>query len=525
MSFPTDNRRRSGVLSPTMGRDDRNGLDIKLPVYLNLAPNYDATLTPRWLSKRGLMLGGEFRYLKKHSQGSFEGTWLPDDDITGRDRSYLSVAHSTSFNRHWFGSANLKHVSDVDYFSDFGDSIYNTSVSLLPSSAGLYGRGLFWNASLSAERWQIANPLLPPGSEPYRRLPRLRADAHKPLARWFEAGLGFEAVNFDHDSLDGGRRVDFQPYVRLPLGGGAWFVTPELAWRYTAYSLDEGLAANGDRSPSRSLPFFCVDAGAYFYGPLRWRQGFIQTLEPRLYYLRVPYRDQDALPLFDTRELTFSWSSLFRDNRFGGADRQADADQLTLAITTRWLSTTDGRERLSMSLGRISYFETPRVTVPGAQPLSDNGSDWVVQAEVSANERWKIGIAQQWDPDHRQTELSSVRSQVRFKKGGLFNAAYRYRRSQLEQTDLSLVLPVNSKWNLYGRWNYSLRDNQTLDALAGAEWRGCCMAVRILGRQYIRSFNSRQNLGLYLEIELNGLGGFGRNTATLLNDAILGYSR
>jgi LPS-assembly protein len=251
----------------------------------------------------------------------------------------------------------------------------------------------------------------------------------------------------------------------------------------------------------------------------------LQTLEPRLYYLRVPYRNQDDLPLFDTRELTFGWTSLFRDNRFGGADRQSDANQLTLALTTRLMSTDDGREKLSASVGRITYFDPPQVAIPGSPPISDNGSDWVAQVDWSITDNWTVGAAQQWDPDHRQTDLSSVHSQLRLHNGTVLNAAYRYRRNSLEQTDLSFVVPVNPNWSLYGRWNFSLRDNQTIEALGGFQWKSCCVAVRLLGRQYIRSFNSRQNLGLYLEIELTGMGSFGRDTARLLDNAILGYAR
>ena len=574
VSFPTDNERKTGVLAPTMGRDDRNGLDLKLPVYLNLAPNYDATITPRWLSKRGLMLGGEFRYLTERSRGHVEATYLPHDQIdadanplsaqsqvSGDDRSMLSWQHGTVLSRHWFLDADLNNVSDKYYLSDFGDSIAATSISLVSSRAGLYGRGKFWSASLSAESWQIASPLLADGDEPYRRLPRLQASAWRPLARWFEAGVHLEAVRFSHENFgaanagkyDGGNRLDVQPWIRFPFGGSAWFVTPQLSWRYTRYDgLDGQPVDNGGMpaSATRSLPIVSLDAGAYFERGFEWRGShYIQTLEPRLYYLRVPYRDQDELPLFDTRELTFGWTSLFRDNRFGGADRQSDANQLTLALTTRFLSATDGSEKLSAGLGRITYFDAPRVlltrdcqptptpgcSTPSAPLTNDDGSDWVANIDWQVSDWWQVGVTHQWDPTGKRTDLSSVRTQFRLPHGAIVNAAYRFRRELpnqpgLEQTDLSFVIPVNRNWNLYGRWNYSLRDDaatdpQTIEALAGFEWNSCCVAVRVLGRQYIRSFDSRKNLGLYVEIELNGLGSFGRDTARLLDDAILGYAR
>lgn len=553
VSFPTDDKRRTGVLAPTIGRDDRNGLDFKVPVYLNLAPNYDATITPRWLSKRGLMLGGEFRYLTERSRGHLEGTYLhhdqldvdplsPQAQVAGDDRSMVSWQHNTVLSRHWYLDADLNNVSDKWYLSDFGDSIDSTSISLVGSRAGLNGRGKFWSASLSAESWQIASPLLADGDEPYRRLPRLQASAWRPFTRWFEAGLNLEAVRFSHENFglgnpgkyDGGNRLDVQPWVRLPFGGAAWFVTPQLAWRYTRYDGLDGQPVELGGAPSsatRSLPIASLDAGAYFERSFQWHGGdYIQTLEPRLYYLRVPYREQNDLPVFDTRELTFGWTSLFRDNRFGGADRQSDANQVALALTTRVLSAADGRERLGFGIGRITYFDPPRVRLPDSPPISDNGSAWVANVDLSVSDWWSLGVTHQWDPDNRNTELSSVRTQLRLHQGTIVNAAYRFRRQAanqpgLEQTDLSFVIPVNRNWNLYGRWNYSLRDNQTIEALAGFEWNSCCVAVRLLGRQYIRSFDSRQNFGLYLEIELNGLGSFGRDTARLLDDAILGYAR
>lgn len=525
--FPTDDRRRTGLLAPTLGYDDRNGFEYEQPIYLNLAPNYDATLKPRWIGERGLMLGGEFRYLTERSAGTFEGGWLPDDDLDGRDRGWARWTHGTRLGEHWFAQANLNHVSDREYYSDFGDSLSTTTISLVESTAGLYGRGLYWSASLAAQDWRIANPLLAEGSEPYRRLPTAQLRWDQPFGRHLEAGIEAEAVRFDGRDRPGGERVDLQPFVRFPMGGAAWFATPKLAWRYTAYSLDDSLVPpGGDASPDRSLPVMSLDMGAFFERAFTLGGGqHVQTLEPRLFYLYVPYRDQDALPLFDTQALSFSWPGLFRENRFAGGDRQGDANQATFALTSRVLDGNDGHERMSFSLGRIHYFEAPRVTVPGAPALSDEGSAWIAEASVALGRRWSLGLVQQWDPDSERTALSAIRSQWRFGEGGLVNAAYRYRAGLLEQTDLSFVLPIRRDWRLVGRWNYSLRDRQSLEALAGVEWSSCCVAVRVLGRRYVREFSGEQNTGIYLEVELNGVGSFGRSTARLLDDAILDYSR
>lgn len=525
--FPTDDRRRTGLLAPKVGYDELNGFEYEQPIYLNLAPNYDATLTPRVLGHRGLMLGGEFRYLTQRNRGEIDATWLPDDDITGNDRGLASWRHTTSLGPQWYASALLNHVSDVNYFEDFGDSLEATSISTITSRAGLFGRGMGWSAGLWAQDWQIASPSVNPGNEPYRRIPTAEARWSRPFANWLELGMRAEATRFQHETLAGGERVDLQPYLRLPFGDAAWFLTPELAWRYTAYQLDDTLVPpGGDDAPSRSLPIMSLDAGAVFEREFNWSDSdFLQTLEPRLFYLRVPYRDQDDLPLFDTQPLTFSWPGLFRSNRFGGADRQADADQVTLALTSRVLSAEDGRELISASIGRIHYFDPPRVTVPRAPPLSDDGSVWVAEASVAVSRSWSLGLAQQWDPDRDRTTLSAVRSQWLFGDGGLVNAAYRYRAGDIEQTDVSFVVPVNLRWRMVGRWNYSLRDQETLESLAGIEWNSCCVAVRVMARRYIREYGGDASTGIYLELELNGVGSIGRDTDRLLHDAILDYSR
>ena len=285
------------------------------------------------------------------------------------------------------------------------------------------------------------------------------------------------------------------------------------------------LALYRNTSPSRSQPIGSIDAGLFFDRNTRWRgEDYLHTLEPRLFYLNSPFRDQSALPLFDTTPLTFGWGQLFRDNRYSGADRQADANQATLAITSRLLDGEDGRERLSLSLGRVLYLDTPRVRLPGEPLPEGGGSAYVGEADWRVSDRWSLSLAQQWHPGSRGTELSALRSQWRFADRGVLNASYRYRKDLLEQADLSFTAPIDAHWRTVGRWVWSLRERRTLEALGGVEWRSCCMAVRVLARDYIRDLNAERNLGIYVEIELNGLGRFGRDSERLLSDGILGYT-
>lgn len=525
VSFPTSDARRSGLLVPRIGFDDENGFDYEQPIYLNLAPNYDATLSPRWMSRRGLKLSGEVRYLLTRSHGRVDAHWLADDELRGRDRHKLLWQDFTAISPNWWTTVNLQEISDRDYLRDFGGD-FGYTLALLDSHLALNGRGRHWNTRLSVERWEAASPAVLPGSEPFARLPRLRGQWLQPLAPWLDAGIDFETVRFTHDHLTGGRRIDLRPNLRLYFGGASWFVNPELAWRYTAYDIEpEPTTPDRDRSPSRHLPIGSLDMGLLFEREARlFGSDYLQTLEPRLFYLRVPFRDQDALPLFDTQPLSFSWPGLFRSNRYTGADRQGDANQITVAVTSRLLDSDNGRERLSASLGRIHFFDPPRVNLPGERGAASDRSAYVGEVDWRISDDWSLSLAQQWHSGVFGTELSALRSQWRFAERAVVNASYRYRKDLLEQTDLSFAVPINPHWRAVGRWAWSVRDRRTLEALGGVEWRGCCMAVRLLARDHLRELNAERNTGIYLELELNGIGNFGRDSERLLSDTILGYS-
>jgi LPS-assembly protein len=551
ISFPVDERRRSGLLFPSLGYADETGIDVRVPWYLNLAPNIDATLTPRILGRRGVMLGAEFRYLTEHHRGSIEGNWLPEDDLSGRDRGSLRLRHSGVLSPLWQVSADLNHVSDDRYFEDFGDSLTARATSLLESRAGLHGRGPGWYASILTRDFQITDPLVADSAEPYRQLPRARFGLDRDLGALWRYGIDAEAVHFDHDETGlasnyargAAQRYDLQPWIELNFERASGYLRPRLGYRYTAYQLSDdwlrslaecaradcGLAPPRlwpDRSPSRSLPIASLDAALNFERPTRlFGSAMLQTLQPRLYYLHVPFENQDAIPLFDTQQLTFGWDQLFRSNRFSGADRQSDADQLTLALTSRWFEHSDGRERLALGLGQIIYFDPPQVALDGVEPSRRDESAYVASVDLALTRRLSFGLSQQWDPQIDRTTVSGARLQWRGTRGALGNLGYRYRRAELEQVDASFAIPLGEAWRWIGRWNYSLRDAGTLEAFAGFEWQSCCVAFRLLGRHYVRNRESEKNNALYLELELKGLASFGRDTGEFLQRAILGYSR
>jgi LPS-assembly protein len=526
--FPIDERRHTGLLFPSVSNSDRNGVDYKQPIYLNLAPNYDATLYPRIMSSRGAMLGAEFRYLNPHGAGTLSGNYMPTDDLRGRERGHFSYNAFQNLSSKWQARSNLLWISDPRYFEDFNNSVNGIAVYSAQSSVSLTGRGRGWNAGLMADYWQLADYTLTEASLPFNRLPRGFFNWEQRFGRWFKTGLDVEGVRFQHQTRDGGSRLDVKPYVSMPLEGPSWFLKPTLAWRYTGYRVDEDLAArlDGDRSPSRNLPIASVDAGLFFDRSVRYdSESYLHTLEPRLYYLRVPYRDQGNLPLFDTAPLTFSWGQMFRDNRYTGADRQTDANQLTVAVSTRLIRESDGRERLSASLGQIRYFDDSRVTVPREVPVAQGKSAWVADVGWAPSDRWNIGASYQWDPKLRRETLASIRGRYLLPDDGIVNIAYRYRRDLIEQADFSFLYPVNASWSVVGRYYYSIFDHKPLETIAGVQWDSCCIAVRFVGRRYVHNREGDLSNGLMLEIELKGLGSAGQDTRKTLRRAILGYNR
>lgn len=561
-AFPTDNRRTTGLLYPSIGYSSRNGFDWRQPIYLNLAPHYDMTLEPRLMTRRGFLFGTEFRYRSDGGSGVFDIELLPSDRLARDglqeeidegipeenrrkdDRGMFRFNGRQNLNRHWQARTNLAWASDPRYIEDSSSNLNGRTNFSIKSDLGVYGRARTWDAGVMADFWQLGDYTRTDAILPFHRLPRAYVNWEDDFAGLFVAGVSAEATRFQHADQrvrPGGSRLDINPWVSMPLEGAAWFITPTLAWRYTGYELEDALAENigrtngtaPDTSPSRSLPIGTVDAGVYFDRSTLFRgERHLQTLEPRLFYVNTPYRDQSDLPLFDTQAMSYSWGQLFRSNRFTGADRQADANQVTLALTTRLVNAETGREKLSASIGQIHYFEDSRVGLRRNSPVIPEGrSAWIADASYEINDRWSIGGTYHWNPATSQEDLASVRARYLVGDDGVVNLAYRYRRNAnnqqdlLEQVDFSFLYPLSPSWSLVGRYYYSLLDRQMLEGIAGIQWDSCCMAARLVARRYVRNFQGDLNDAIQLEIEFKGLGSAGPETTSRLRRAILGYHR
>jgi LPS-assembly protein len=526
--FPIDDRRRTGVLFPTFGDSDNTGFDARLPVYLNLAPNYDMQITPRYMATRGTQIGTEGRYLFPRNTGHILYEHLDQDEATHERRTYFSFDHRGLVNRRLAAEAKYGEVSDTHYFEDFSGRLDAASITHLERSAQLtYTAPATYSLMARVTDLQtvsetaLLNPatgMLDPNFEPYRRLPELRIDAATRTAPFgTRLGLGGQYVNFVRDAPPEGQRLDLNPYLRFFTDHSAWYAASQLDYRYTRYAVTDP-----DTTLTRSLPQFSLEGG------LRFERltggGDLQTLEPRLYYLNVPYRDQSSLPQFDSGEPDFDFVQLFERNRYSGQDRIADANHLALALTSRLLDPRDGTQRLSGSIGELYRFEETRVALAGCTAnctVGRGGTDFIGEIDYALLDSLRFTATGQWDQDRNEIVRGSAAVRYRSERRRA-DVAYRYREvlpltgGALEQIDVSAATPLYGPVSLLGRWRYSREDYRTLEALGGLEYETCCWALRTAYRRY--QFNTEQEYttGIYLQLELKGLTRIGAGFQSLL---------
>ncbi|TDJ62517.1 MAG: LPS-assembly protein LptD [Proteobacteria bacterium] len=529
ISFPLDDRRKSGFLIPTVGSSNESGIDIQIPYYFNLAPNRDATFKPRWMGERGVMLGGEYRYLSKQYKGQIGVEYLPSDKLYNDNaRSLISLRHEHFFDhRRGYLEAKVQNVSDAQYFEDFGRSLSVTSQRYLDRKVRIRyrRRGKFIMTGL-VQSYQQVDDSARAGSGPYRRLPQLQIRSTLP-ARHLQLSpqIDIQTTYFDRRGSVSGGRVDITPSISYPFYKSYALITPKLSIRHTEYFLNNEGAFN-DRE-SRTVPVASLDTRLFAERRLSlFGSSMLQTFEPRAFYLYIPKDGQDDIPIFDTGQFDISFRNLFRENRFTGRDRIGDANQLALAATTRLLSLESGRELLRASFGQIYYFEDREINLPGRATQNDDVSELVAELGATFSDSWSARMVIQYDPSDSITEKAAY--SVRYRPAGtsiVMNAGYRRRRARtdIEQTDLSFRFPVTSSVNVLGRWNYSLADEKTLELVGGLEFESCCWGMRLVGRRFIRNTAGEFDTGIFMQFELKGLAGYGRGTASFLRKSIPGY--
>ncbi|WP_025136686.1 LPS-assembly protein LptD [Achromobacter sp. DH1f] len=570
MTFPVKKERKSGFLVPTYGTTSKGGFDFSLPYYLNIAPNYDATIQPRYFSKRGLQLGGEFRYLGWGYNGSVYGAYLPNDNVSGENRWMYWWRHQQLLSNGFYADWDVAKVSDNDYFRDISQlGLNQASTTYLPQRARVGWASNYWSAYAQVYKYQTLqdpNALLTP---PYDKEPELFLRGARYDWGGFDVEWTSTAVRFSQPLLLGkrngpnGDRLQTYPTVSYPIVRPGWFVVPKVGVNYTQYQtswyngdylgLNAGTANAGTsvgypRSQSRTVPIMSLDTGLIFERDTTlFGKASTQTLEPRLYYLRVPYRDQSKIPVYDTSLSDFSFSQAFEENIYtGGWDRISNANQLTAALTTRWLDASSGFERASLAVAQRLYFADQQVTLPGETPRENVRSDFLVGASAALTDTFTTDVAAQYNPyDNRwsRTLLSGRWSPQRLTTIAL---AYRYQRDPQtgvqyqpqgqNQISLAVQWPFTKRWYGVGRVDYSLRNGPSstvsgttdspriTQAIAGVEYKGdCCWVGRMVFQRYAVSATDA-NTALFFQLELTGLGSLGTDPMNLLNRSIPGYS-
>jgi LPS-assembly protein len=581
LSFPLDDERKTGFLFPSVGTNSRSGLELATPWYWNIAPNKDLLLTPTYYTRRGIDLGGDARYMTDTQRGELVWHILPDDaqasreGLSDHDRSYVHLTQTTQLPDDFRLRIDAANVGDALYFQDFGQGPEGTSVAYLQRSAALSYRDEHWRLAARFQQYQTLDAieqLLNPTQRPYARLPQIVADGDFSVgpAGILHYGFDSELVNFDRDIGVTGWRLDLRPAASLNVEGPGYFLRPGVAFEYTRYSL-ANTAAGRSGSPSRSLPTMSVDTGLLFEHPTGHDGSRTLTLEPRMLYVYTPYREQDQLPVFDTALPDLNLVELFRTNRYVGVDRIGDADRISAAVTSRLLDTGSGQQFLSATLGQTYYFEPPKVQMP-LEPQNGLRSDLVAEVTLAAYRHWTVNLGEQWDPQTSKDDRTIVELQYKPGNEAVVNLAYRFQRdnpaeqqvqtqavsvvygeiyaseiaqgltpaqaqlrataltqayltpNSLDQIEASAAWPILSNWNAFGRVVYALDQHQMLERFAGFEYHGCCWGLRVLARRSLSNSTGRQDTGIFVQLELNGLASVGSEAGTFLGSAIRGYS-
>ena len=565
VTFPMTSERKSGLLPPVMGITSTNGVELAQPYYFDIAPNRDASVTTHLMSKRGVAVDTEFRYLERDYSGQARLNLMPEDSLRDQARWGWSSQHNGSLDtvldsvgRIGLG-LNLNRVSDDNYWRDFPRSGLVLTQRLLPSTGVLnWGRG---NLSMSAQvqRWQTLQDFNAPITPPYDRAPQIGLR----YGQWQADGLDW-SVQADTTRFEAS-------YDRIPLASSAvrpvsrngersfvlaqvsrpWFrpwgfVTPKLQLHATRYQLDQALDT-GARSANRVLPTLSLDSGLVYERETQWfGRGVTQTLEPRAFYVRTPFRDQSLLPVYDTGATDFNLSTIYSENAYVGHDRLVDNDALTLGVTSRFFDADNGAEMLRVGMAQRIRFSDQKVVLPGQSAAAAGLSDLLLGAGVRWDDRWALDATVQVNSQTDRVSRSTLQARYSPSPYRVLNAAYRLNQGVSEQIDMGWQWPLSDllgrrdaavesawsrspgqglgpdRWYSVGRLNFSLTEGRMVDSLLGLEYDGGCWIGRIAFER-IQSTVSTATSRLLFQLEFIGLARVGASPLNALRNNIPRY--
>lgn len=537
ISFPLDNRRLSGLLPPSWGSTEKNGFDFELPYYWNIAPNYDAVISPRYMSKRGGMLRTQFRYLTELSEGALGFEYLPYDTLRKESRYSASFLAQSNFTHGITSHVDLNYVSDDDYLNDLNNALGFSNTRHVRSEADLQYNQEWISFVARLEHYQTIDRTITEENQPYQKYPQVELNLNHSFDEFpLDVAMASQYTYFYQSSRVSGQRLNLKPSFSLPLQTAASFLIPKFALQHTQYFLDKQLPGEAE-DISRTLPIVSVDSGLFFERELDFAgSSYLHTLEPRAFYLYIPYEDQSDIPLFDTSLYDFNFYSLFRDNRFNGPDRIQDANQVTLALTSRLLDSVTGQERLKVSVGEIFYFRDREVVLNADDPVVTNPfSNLVAEMSGQLTDHLSFSSAIQWNPDVNDITRGQGMLHYRNQPEQIINLGYRYRRDDpnleaaIIQSDMSFRWPLYDNWFAVGRWQYSLKYNQTMESFLGLEKESCCWRFRVVGRRFVNNISNSEDAraenGVFVQLELKGLGSFGDKVDDFLERNLYGYRK
>ena len=523
VNFSLNNNRKSGFLSSTFGSTTKSGFDFQIPYYFNIAPNQDATLTARYLGKRGPMADGEYRYLGENFSGIDQIQYINHDEASGQDNRYfLKLQHAQKFGSGWSGSLDFQKVSDNNYFTDLATMIQVTSVVNLPQRANINYSGDVWKFNAITEKYQT---LTDSTNSPYQRMPQLSLSARKDYDSYI-TDINSQWTYFDRDSKFNflgndkvtGSRFVATPSITIPITQTYGYIKPKLSANIRSYNLNNLDSTTTLKSQDMVTPIMSVDSGMYFDRSINLlNQNYTNTLEPRLFYVYIPYKDQTKLPLFDTGLSDLNMQTLFAENQFNGQDRLNDANQLTAALTSKLID-KNGKEKISGIIAQRFYFDDRRTFLDSTFTSTDSvrsKSDLFAGATARFTNNLNLDGMWQYDPSKNKVLRNTISSRYNPEPGKIINVSYRMidniidSTQSLKEFNIAGQWPLGNRYYSIGRLNYDLKTSQTIEAVAGLEYDGGCWVARTLFDRISLPTSPAANYTFFVQLELNGLGNIG----------------
>jgi len=556
IAFSYGGQRKSGFLAPSYGSTSLSGFEFSIPYYWNISPNRDATITMRELSKRGVQLQGQFRYLEEKYSGIANLEYLPSDNQTGNNRYYTNLKHQQSLGNGWSAGYAFEKTSDNLYFSELSTRITSTSRVLLPQQFNVDYADETWRFNGIAQQFQTLDGV----SYPYERLPQLTLSGSKYYGD-IKANLYTQLVAFDTNSsninaalLTTGTRLTAYPSLTESFTRSYGYITPKVGVHMTSYTLNNDPNSLGPQQ--RALPILSVDSGLYFDREFKIaNRAYAQTLEPRLFYVYIPNTDQSKIPVFDSGLIDLNFSSLFAENQFSGNDRINNANQISAGLTTRFIESDTGMQRLSASIGQRYYFSDQKVALDYKNPASfrqSNSSDIIAGLSANLKTNWKVDAFLRYNTLAGVTPNQTITSRYSPEPGKVLNLSYSHRNdavgtmyfaqgtsdltkanaiaaANVDQFNVSGQWPLKPGWFAVGRINYSIQTKQMIESLAGVEYNaGCWIARSVIQRistiaTIPTATSGNANYALFFQLELGGLASIGANPLGIIKRSVPGY--